>query len=85
MYLQHLKNLKTMKNKKTYILILLITLVLSVGSILLINNSGLLIDFDTNTVSLIKQYLKVTGFLSIMGLVYLRMKSVSKTEGEEIE
>jgi hypothetical protein len=74
-----------MKNKKTYILILLITLVLSVGSILLINNSGLLIDFDTNTVSLIKQYLKVTGFLSIMGLVYLRMKSVSKTEGEEIE
>ncbi|MCT4601426.1 MAG: hypothetical protein N4A59_00810 [Marinifilum sp.] len=74
-----------MKNKKTYILILLITLVLSVGSILLINNSDLLIDFDTNTVSLIKQYLKVTGFLSIMGLVYLRMKSVSKTEGEEIE
>jgi hypothetical protein len=51
----------------------------------LINNSDLLVNFDNNTVSLIKQYLKVTGFLSIMGLVYLRMNNGSKAKSEEIE
>lgn len=74
-----------MKNKKTLIIILLIVLLISVGAILLINNSDLLVNFDNNTVSLIKQYLKVTGFLSIMGLVYLRMKNGSKAKSEEIE
>ena len=74
-----------MKNKKTFILILLVILILSVGSILLISNSDILKGTNENTVSLIKQYLKVIGFLSIMGLVYLRMKSVKRAESEEIE
>lgn len=74
-----------MKNKKTLIIILLIVLLISVGAILLINNSDLLVNLDNNTVSLIKQYLKVTGFLSIMGLVYLRMNNGSKAKSEEIE
>lgn len=74
-----------MKNKKTLIIILLLVLLISLGSILLINNTELLVSFDTNTVSLIKQYLKVIGFLSIMGLVYLRMKKGNETTSEEIE
>lgn len=74
-----------MKNKKTLIIILLLVLLISLGSILLINNTELLVSLDANTVSLIKQYLKVIGFLSIMGLVYLRMKKGNETTSEEIE
>lgn len=74
-----------MKNKKTLIIILLLVLLISLGSILLINNTELLVSLDVKTVSLIKQYLKVIGFLSIMGLVYLRMKKGNETTSEEIE
>lgn len=74
-----------MKNKKTLIIILLLVLLISLGSILLINNTELLASLDAKTVSLIKQYLKVIGFLSIMGLVYLRMKKGNETTSEEIE
>lgn len=73
-----------MTKKTSLIVVLLVVLILAVGSILLINNTDLLIDWETNKVSLLKQYLKVVGFLSVMGLVYLRMKSVKRTE-EEIE
>ncbi|MDQ2178973.1 hypothetical protein [Marinifilum sp. D714] len=74
-----------MKNKKTLLIILLVVLLISVGSILLINNTELLVNLEANAVSLIKQYLKVIGFLSIMGLVYLRMKKGNETTSEEIE
>ncbi|NOU58692.1 hypothetical protein [Marinifilum caeruleilacunae] len=74
-----------MKNKRTLTIILLAVLVLSIGSILLINNTDVLSESPENTVSLIRQYLKVLGFLSIMGLVYLRMKSVKRAENEELE
>ena len=69
-----------MTKKTSLIVVLLAVLILSVGSVLLINNTDLLIDWETNKVSLLKQYLKVIGFLSIMGLVYLRMKSVKRTD-----
>ncbi|RKE04791.1 hypothetical protein [Marinifilum flexuosum] len=74
-----------MKNKKTLLIILLVVLLISVGSIVLINNTELLVNLEANAVSLIKQYLKVIGFLSIMGLVYLRMKKGNETTSEEVE
>lgn len=74
-----------MKNKKTLLIILLVVLLFSVGSIVLINNTELLANLEANAVSLIKQYLKVIGFLSIMGLVYLRMKKGNETTSEEVE
>ncbi|WP_421919115.1 hypothetical protein [Marinifilum sp.] len=74
-----------MKNKRTFIIILLALIAFSLGAILLINNTDILSGTDKNTVALTKQYLKVIGFLSIMGLVYLRMKNASKIEDEEIE
>ncbi|PXY02802.1 hypothetical protein DF185_01545 [Marinifilum breve] len=74
-----------MKNKKTLLIILLVVLLFSVGTIVLIDNTELLANLEANAVSLIKQYLKVIGFLSIMGLVYLRMKKGNETTSEEVE
>ena len=64
---------------------LLAVLVFSVGGILLINNSDILNSWEANSISLLKQYLKVIGFLSIMAMVYVRMRNAKKEVIEEKE
>jgi len=74
-----------MTNKTKLIIGLLAVLVLSVGGILLINNSDVLNSWEDNSVSLLKQYLKVIGFLSIMAMVYFKMRGTKKETVEEQE
>jgi len=64
---------------------LLAVLVFSVGGILLINNSDILNSWEANSISLLKKYLKVIGFLSIMAMVYVRMRNAKKEVIEEKE
>lgn len=62
-----------MKHKKTYNILLVIILILSVGTIVLINNTDLFVSLESSAV-LLKQYLKVVAFASFSGLVYLWFK-----------
>ena len=62
-------------NKKTILTIILLTILLiSVVAILVINQADILSEWTKESISLLKQYLKVFGFLSVMGLVYLRLQ-----------
>ncbi|MPQ46664.1 hypothetical protein GCQ56_06525 [Marinifilum sp. N1E240] len=74
-----------MTNKTKLMIGLLAVLVFSVGGILLINNSDILNSWEANSISLLKQYLKVIGFLSIMAMVYVRMRNAKKEVIEEQE
>jgi len=74
-----------MTNKTKLMIGLLAVLVFSVGGILLINNSDILNSWEANSISLLKQYLKVIGFLSIMAMVYVRMRNAKKEVIEEKE
>jgi len=80
-----LKKMNKMTNKTKLMIGLLAVLVFSVGGILLINNSDILNSWEANSISLLKQYLKVIGFLSIMAMVYVRMRNAKKEVIEEKE
>lgn len=80
-----------MKNRKQINTILLLILIISIGSILLINGQPELTEnWTVNTKSIVKQYCKVIGFLSVMALVYLRLKSsklksIDEDEVDEVD
>ncbi len=63
-----------MKNKRLYNIILLGVVILSIGVILLINNTDMFASMEASTIMLVKQYLKVTAFAGFIGLVYLYFK-----------
>jgi predicted GTPase len=71
-----------MTNKKTITIILSCVLVLCLGTILLINKVDFLSGMEAEAKQLLKQYLRVFGFLSIMAIVYVRFQ---KKENKEIE
>ncbi|RUT73649.1 hypothetical protein [Ancylomarina longa] len=72
-----------MKKKIVYIVLLLIVLICSVGMILIIKETNILSGWKNTSVSLIVQYLKVLGFISIIGLVYLRLQKASSLRSED--
>ena len=72
-----------MKKKTIYIVLLLLTLLFSVGIMLLIKETNILSGWKSDTVSLIVQYLKVLGFISFIGLVYLRLQKASSLRIED--
>lgn len=74
-------------NKKTIVvLVLVLVLLLSVSSILVINGfPELTLDWSNQSRYVGKQYIKVVGFLSIMGLVYILVEELKITKPEKQE
>ncbi len=74
-------------NKKTVLVIILVLiLILSISSVLVINGfPNLTIDWADQSKYVGKQYIKVLGFLSVMGLVYILVEGlkISKLEKQE--
>ncbi len=70
-------------NKKTIAILLFSILLISIGTVLLVNAiSELTTDWTDQSRAVFKQYVKVLGFLSVMGLVYFRL---SKSKEESLE
>lgn len=73
-----------MNKKNLPIVLLLAILAVSVGGVLLLNGSDEFTnDWGVQSVKLVKQYLKLLGFLSVIGLVYIRIKRSKTNEIEE--
>ena len=67
-------------NKKTITILLLFILLISICTVLVVNGiPELTEDWTAQSRAIFKQYVKVIGFLSVMGLVYLRLRK-SKEE-----
>lgn len=72
-------------NKKTITILLLFILLISICTVLVVNGiPELTEDWTARSRAILKQYVKVIGFLSVMGLVYLRLRK-SKEENLEEE
>ena len=75
LYLQCLIITKLTMNKRNILTMILLAIILiSVVAILIINQTEIVSKWTKESISLLKQYLKVFGFLSVMGLVYLRLQ-----------
>ena len=76
-------------NKKRIVKIaLVVILLISVSSVLVINAyPNLTLGWTLESKSVLKQYIKLTGFLSVMGWVYLVVEGlkIAKLENEEGE
>ncbi|PCH70181.1 MAG: hypothetical protein COC06_04970 [Bacteroidales bacterium] len=76
-------------NKKRIVKVALAAILLiSVSSVLVINAyPDLTLGWTLESKSVLKQYIKVIGFLSVMGLVYLFVEGlkIAKQENEEGE
>jgi len=71
-------------NKKTIIILLLFILLISICTVLVVNGMPELTeDWTTQSRAIFKQYVKVIGFLSVMGLVYLRLRKSKEKNLEE--
>lgn len=70
-------------NKKHITIILVLVLLISVCTILIINQKPeLTLNWTIEFRAVFKQYVKVFGFVSVMGLVYLHLR---KTKEESLE
>jgi len=77
-----------MNKKRIVIIALVVILLISVGSVLVINAyPDLTLGWTLESKSVLKQYIKVIGFLSVMGMVYLVVEGlkIAKQENEEVE
>ncbi|MUP39231.1 hypothetical protein [Labilibaculum euxinus] len=72
-------------NKKTVVVVVLsVILFLSVSSVLVINGfPDLTYDWTVESKSILKQYIKLLGFISVMGLVYTLVEGFKKTKPED--
>ena len=72
-------------NKKTVVVVVLsVILFLSVSSVLVINGfPDLTYDWTEESKSILKQYIKLLGFISVMGLVYTLVEGFKKTKPED--
>ncbi len=71
-------------NKKTITILLLFILLISICTVLVVNGMPeLTADWTAQSRALFKQYVKVFGFLSVMGLVYLRLRKSKEERFEE--
>lgn len=70
-------------NKKHITILLVLILLISVCTVLIINQKPeLTASWTAEYKAVFKQYVKVFGFLSVMGLVFLRLR---KTKEERLE
>lgn len=75
-----------MNKKTTMVIILVLILILSVSSVLVINGfPDLTLDWSDQSKYVAKQYIKVLGFLSVMGLVYILVDGLKMTKLEKQE
>ncbi|BAX82659.1 hypothetical protein [Labilibaculum antarcticum] len=73
-----------MNKKRIAIIILALILIVSVASVLVINGyPDLTADWSDQLTYVRKQYIKVVGFLSVMGLVYIAVEGMKTTKLEE--
>ena len=72
-------------NKKTVVVVVLsVILFLSVSSVLVINGfPDLTYDWTEESKSILKQYIKLLGFISVMGLVYTLVEGFKKAKPED--
>ncbi|MDM8158424.1 hypothetical protein QUH73_01215 [Labilibaculum sp. K2S] len=72
-------------NKKTVVVVVLsVILFLSVSSVLVINGfPDLTYDWTVESKSILKQYIKLLGFISVMGLVYTLVEGLKKAQPED--
>ncbi|WP_461642659.1 hypothetical protein [Labilibaculum euxinus] len=72
-------------NKKTIVVVVLsVILFLSGSSVLVINGfPDLTYDWTEESKSILKQYIKLLGFISVMGLVYTLVEGFKKTKPED--
>ncbi|MDQ1772665.1 hypothetical protein GQR60_10415 [Labilibaculum sp. A4] len=72
-------------NKKTIVVVVLsVILFLSVSSVLVINGfPDLTYDWTVESKSILKQYIKLLGFISVMGLVYTLVEGFKKAKPED--
>lgn len=71
--------------KKSFAILLLCIFILSTGGIILMNNTDIFQSWENTSLALLKQYLKVTAFICIMGGVYVWMKQAKKEDKETTE
>jgi agmatine/peptidylarginine deiminase len=73
-----------MNKKRIVIIILILILIASVASVLVINGyPDLTNGWSDQSKYVRKQYIKVVGFLSVMGLVYILVEGLKTTKLEE--
>ncbi|MBN2597099.1 hypothetical protein [Labilibaculum sp.] len=73
-----------MSKKVIVVVVLAVVLFLSVISVLIINGfPDLTYDWTVESKSVLKQYIKVLGFLSVMGLVYTFVEGLKKVKLED--
>lgn len=71
-------------NKKYITIILFLILLISVCTVLIVNaKPELTAEWTRESRAVFKQYVKVFGFLSVMGLVYLRLRKSKEERLEE--
>lgn len=72
-----------MNKKRIIIIILVLILIISVASVLVINGyPDLTNGWSDQSKYVRKQYIKVVGFLSVMGLVYIVVEGLGKSKQE---
>ncbi|PKQ63959.1 hypothetical protein BZG02_08070 [Labilibaculum filiforme] len=77
-----------MSNKKMVVIVLSLILILSISAVLVINGfPELTPNWSVESKSILKQYIKLFGFLSVMGLVYILVEGLkmAKVQEQEIE
>ena len=75
-----------MNKKRIIIIILVLILIVSVASVLVINSYPDLTNaWSDQTKYVRKQYIKVVGFVSVMGLVYIIVEGLGKAKEEYAE
>lgn len=74
-----------MTNIKPFSIALVCIFILSIGGIILMNNTNVFQNWENTSLALLKQYLKVSAFLCIMGGVYVWMKLSKKEDKESLE
>jgi agmatine/peptidylarginine deiminase len=73
-----------MNKKRIAIITLVLILIVSVASVLVINGyPDLTADWSDQLTYVRKQYIKVVGFISVMGLVYIAVEGMKTTKLEE--
>jgi uncharacterized membrane protein len=72
--------------KKLLTSILVIILLVCILFVLMVNQyPGMSVEWSAEFKSVVKQYSKVIGFLSVMGLVYVQLEGKKKETLNEIE
>ena len=63
-----------MQNKKTYYILLGIVVVACLTTVLLFNHTEMVKDWNAEQKALTKQYLKMFGFMAILGIIFIRFQ-----------